>query len=245
MKSIVSLPLMATLEGWIPATPASPSFHDLFKIEVLKPRDQTRSRSTKPTSEAEEFASGPALHRLTTLNLEDLSLALPEHNFTWAKGVLAEYAPLEPQSWTTRTVGSTLTGFIRSEQDSLNFIQGIYLNRALCAGWFLYRHSATLDPSPCPQHFVLFWDDTSSRSASGRADRTLMFGDRRVVLCEGKTDRVSRWEDINVLPKLHTFATNFNAGPHVENWLRREGTWEPKGRKFLLQVCNNILLKNK
>ena len=90
---------MASLEGWIPATPTSLSFCSLFKIQVDLPPDRTISYSNKATTIEEEFGSGPSLHRLATFDLGQLSLSQREHNFTWAENVLDEYGPLDPRGW--------------------------------------------------------------------------------------------------------------------------------------------------
>ena len=158
-------PVMSSFEGWIPATPTTQSFHDLFKFQLDMPEDRTRSHSTKATTE-DELASGPALHGLATFNLEDLSLSHTGHNLTWAENALAGCAPFGPRGWGVRSIESRYLGWIDLEPNALNFIDSTYLARALCAGWFLYCHSTNHDPSPCPVTHVLIWHDISSHDSS-------------------------------------------------------------------------------
>ena len=233
---------MASLEGWIPATPTLPSFRRLFTIQVDLPPDRTTSYSNKRTTIEEESGSGPSLHRLATFDLRHLYLSRREHNFTWAENILGEYGPLDPRGWDHRDIEVGLPSYIDSEANTLAFVESAYLRRALCAGWFLYCHSATNPPSRCPITRILYWHDTSSFGASGRPDRTLFFHDRAAQLVEGKTDKVCQSSDIrgasvNVLHELYRFAASFHEGPDVSNWLRAENhRWETKGRQFLLQV---------
>jgi hypothetical protein len=240
----------SSLEGWTLPTPTSPSFRDLFKLRVDTPPDTTLSYGNKKTSKEEENASGPALHKLAILNLDDLSLSHPEHNLTWARNRLAEYAPLDLIGWDSRGIEIGLPSFIQSEANTLSFVEAAYLGRALCAGWFLYCHSARHDPSPCPVTRFLHWHDTSSYSSSGRPDRTLFFNQKQALLCEGKTAKVCKARDensraTNVMHELHRFVANFDAGPDVSTWLQHEeeSTWESKGRQFILQVYNICMFK--
>jgi hypothetical protein len=195
---------MASLEGWIPATPTTQSFHSLFKIEVDLPPDRTISYSNKATTLEEEHGSGPSLHRLATFDLGQLSLSHHEHNFTWAEKVLGEYGPLDPRGWDHQDIEVGSPSYIDSEANTLAFVESAYLRRALCAGWFLYCHSTTHHPSPCPKTRILYWHDTSSFSSSGRPDRTLFFHEKAAELVEGKTEKVCQSRDkwgtsVNVL----------------------------------------------
>jgi hypothetical protein len=235
---------MTSLDGWIQAT-ESPSFIDLFKIQVDVPRDRCESRSNKRTSLQEEHLSGPSLHRLATFNINDLHLSQPTHNFAWAENVLAQYGPLHPRGWDHRDIEAAIPSFIDAEANVLDFIKSAYLGRALCAGWFLYCHSSGRNPSRCPETRALFWHDTSTHSSSGRPDHSLYQLKLCRVTAEVKTDKVCMSQELDgspayVMDKLHTHAGNFSDGPDVSTWLKRQNTWETKGRQFLLQVCNHI-----
>jgi len=239
---------MTAIEGWIPATPTSPSFRDLFKVQVDVPQDNSLSYSNKDTTFQEENDSGPSLRRLAKLDINTLHLSLPTHDLTWAGNLLAQYAPVQPIGWHHRSIEAATPDMINSETNTLSFVECAYLRRALCAGWFLYCHSVGHPSSPCPVRNVLRWHDTSSNSLSGRPDRTLFYNTMQAVLVEGKTAKVSRSVDdvtgpANVLHKLADYAENFHRndqGPSVSTWLRQERTWEIKGRQFLLQVCNDM-----
>jgi hypothetical protein len=236
---------MTSFEGWIPSIPPTLSFEDHFKIQLDTPEDRTLSRSTKPTSQEEQSSTGPSLHRLATFDVQDLHLSIPDHNFTWAENVLAEYAPLDPRGWDVRSIESRNSGWLDSEDNVLSFLDSAYLGRALCAGWFLCCHSLNHQPSPCPVTRHLAWHDTSSYSSSGRPDRTLFFRGQQATLVEGKTEKVCSSVDANtnsvhVLHELHRFATTHPGGPVVSTWPQRSGTWETKARKFVLQVCSHM-----
>jgi hypothetical protein len=233
---------MAAINGWQYSTPLTPSFLHLFGTHVTLPGDRTTSRSTKHTIE-EELVSALALKRLGSLNLNDLCLAGFNHNLQWAQHMLAQYAPIDPRGWDLRGIDVLAPRFLDGETNVLAFLNGAYLGRALCAGWFLYSHSRHLPNSHCPSD-TLFWHDTSNTGPSGRADRTLYHLMFPAVLSEGKTAKVcaSRHQGakVSVFKLLHQFSLTWTADDHregdISTWLTLEGSWETKGRRFLLQV---------
>lgn len=248
-----------SMQGWQGGT-SFETFLQLFERIVTKVNDKTKSRTNKQSSQAELWESGPSLQRLQHLDLNDLFIGKDNRNIQWATQCLGKYSPLQPDLW---DVGHRLPPFeISCETNVLTFVEHRYLQRAICAGFFLCCHAMNKYTSAvCPSDETAYWHDTSSTGTSGRPDRILKYcvalmgksmgdagdDDEHSIGCvvEGKTAQVcssimpDKKEHVNVLEKLSEFARGWTKNKNGEKnakWLKKEGSWEMKGKEFLLQV---------
>jgi hypothetical protein len=241
-----SLFAMATyMRGWQPATPQQPSFLTEFRTCINAVPDTSKYSSNRGTTESELQISAPSLLSLAPLSFDNLTLTNPAHNLEWAVTTLGNFAPRDPHGWGEEDLDMAAPFRIESEEEAIEFLKTQYLTRAMCAGYFLARHSSGLDSELCPNP-TFYLKTTATTGPSGRPDRAIVcapsvLGGQSTELThsiaiEGKRGRVFRSKGgVHVLDRLSQFAAQGQTGGHV-NWLTTSDTWETKGKQLLLQV---------
>jgi hypothetical protein len=192
---------MTSMISWGPATRDQPSFAQYFEQQFQCPRDQTSTNSLKQLSLEEIHGSGASLWTLGSLAVEQLTLG--HFNYSWATNMVSTEGPQGGlYTWSEDYLENEIPPSIREENNVLDYIEKLYLRRALCAGVFLFRSSTRSSPERCPSQPGCRIDTQSASGPSGRPDREVHRAGNRCCLVEGKTRRVCTDLDTDVLEMI-------------------------------------------
>ena len=189
---------MSSMSGWQLANQDQPSFAKYFEQQFQPPQDRTSTQTLKIPSTVEIHASGPSLTTLESLTVEQLTLGTHDHS--WATNMLSTYGPEGlPSTWSQEDfLQYEMPAEILEENNVLEYIEKIYLRKAVCAAVFLFRSSTGSPPErfPFPPTGCRIVHQSAS-GPSGRPDREVFHGEKRCCLLEAKTRRVCRDGDLD------------------------------------------------
>jgi len=183
--------------GWQLANQDQPSFAKYFEQQFQSPQDRTNTQTLKIPSILEIHASGPSLTTLESLTVEQLTLGPLDHS--WATNMLSTYGPQGlSATWSQDFLQYEMPVAILEENNVLDYIEKIYLRKAICAAVFLFRSSTASPPErfPFPPTGCSIVNQSAS-GPSGRPDREVFRGEKRCCLVEAKTRRVCRDGDLD------------------------------------------------
>jgi hypothetical protein len=179
------------MEGWA-LKGSGRSFGDLFEAQIDRPNDNSNSQTLKSLTVEEIHSSGSSLKILESLDVSTLNLS-PGHGYEWAVEKLDEYAPIvDGSSWDATRINRRMPLRIYEETNAVEYIRFGFLERALCAGVFLFSLSTGAASQPCPDREGFNILPRPSSGGSGRPDLQMCSGtsDNPYLLVEGKTRRV-------------------------------------------------------
>lgn len=171
------------------------SFEDAFmNYKYQNPTIHVASSSIKSPGPDEEFIWGSHLKNIATLDVTTLRLG--EHDFDWAKEMLAGYGPVCHESpWESRQMARLVNFDLFNESGVQTIWERVHLRRILCAGVFLWNLHRGGPPETTPSRFGANGcsiSDSSTSGPSGRPDIWISRSGNPFVTTEIKPGRACR-----------------------------------------------------